>query len=129
MVAFADLDRFKVLNDTHGHAAGDAALRLFARVLRSSVRPDDITSRWGGEEFLLVLPNCTLDGAVEIMERVRANLAVALAGTDVPPFTVSFGAATSSVTSAFSSVVAQADEYLLQAKAAGRNRIITASNA
>lgn len=129
VVAFADLDRFKVLNDTHGHAAGDAALRLFARVLRSSVRPDDITSRWGGEEFLLVLPNCTLDGAVEIMERVRANLAVALAGTDVPPFTVSFGAATSSVTSAFSSVVAQADEYLLQAKAAGRNRIITASNA
>ena len=81
-VAYGDLDNFKVLNDTHGHDAGDQALRLFARILGESLRPKDLAARYGGEEFVVVLPNCNTDTAMSILERVRESLALALnAGT------------------------------------------------
>src|SRR5690606_10089241 len=60
-VAFIDIDRFKPLNDTHGHDTGDRALRLFADVLRRALRPDDIAARWGGEEFVVVLPGISAE--------------------------------------------------------------------
>ena len=85
VVAYGDLDQFKLLNDVHGHDTGDRALRLFARVLRDSVRPNDIPARYGGEEFVAVLPDCSLDNAVVVIERVRARLGAELAEGTVPP--------------------------------------------
>jgi diguanylate cyclase (GGDEF)-like protein len=94
-VAYGDLDHFKMLNDTHGHEAGDQALRLFSRVLRDSIRPNDIAGRYGGEEFVIVLPDCNTDTATVVLERVRERLALALTTGRVAPFTVSFGLAAS----------------------------------
>ena len=95
VVAYGDLDQFKLLNDVHGHDTGDRALRLFARVLRDSVRPNDIPARYGGEEFVAVLPDCSIDNAVIVIERIRTRLRTALTDGTVPPFTVSFGLAAS----------------------------------
>ncbi len=128
MVAYGDLDHFKLLNDTHGHEAGDRALRLFSHVLRDSVRPSDLVCRYGGEEFVVVLPDCTQDGAVAVLERVRERLALALTNGTVPPFTVSFGLASSTDHTTLDETVAAADRALLEAKQAGRNRVIVASS-
>ena len=123
MLAYGDLDHFKVLNDTHGHEAGDQALRLFARIMRDSVRPNDQVARYGGEEFVIVLPDCTTEAAVAVLERVRERLALALTSGRVPAFTVSFGVASSSQQDTFDDILATADRALLDAKAAGRNRV------
>ncbi len=122
-IAYGDLDHFKILNDTHGHEAGDQALRLFARVMRDSVRPDDIVSRYGGEEFVIVFPNCVADQAVAILERLRERLALALTAGSVPAFTASFGVTQSDPLNTFDEIVATADNALLAAKAQGRNRV------
>ncbi len=124
--AYGDLDHFKVLNDTHGHEAGDQALRLFARVLRDAIRPADITARYGGEEFVIVLPDCPVETAIRILERLRERLALTLTTGRVPPFTVSFGVASSADADTFDEVVALADQALLTAKKSGRNRTIRA---
>ena len=125
-VAYGDLDHFKLLNDVHGHDTGDRALRLFARVLRDSVRPNDIAARYGGEEFVVVLPDCTIADAYAVIDRVRARLADAQHGGTVPSFTVSFGLAPGEPNLAFGEIVEQADAALLQAKAEGRDRVILA---
>ena len=125
-VAYGDLDKFKIVNDTYGHQAGDQALRLFSRVLRESVRPDDITARYGGEEFLIVFPQTDVESATAVVERVRERLALALIAGQVAPFTVSFGVAPSRSADTFDGVVTLADQALLAAKAAGRDRVIVA---
>ncbi len=125
-LAYGDLDHFKILNDTQGHDAGDQALRLFARVLGDSLRPDDIAARYGGEEFVIVLPDCNTEGATTVLERVRESLALALSAGRVPPFTVTFGVASSAYAADFDEIVAIADRALLGAKAAGRNRVCVA---
>jgi diguanylate cyclase (GGDEF)-like protein len=126
-LAYGDLDHFKILNDTHGHEAGDQALRLFARVLGESMRPGDVTARYGGEEFVIVLPDCAPDTAVKVLERVREQLALTLTTGRVPPFTVSFGLASSVDADTFDQVVSVADQALLTAKLDGRNRTVVAS--
>jgi diguanylate cyclase (GGDEF)-like protein len=123
-LAYGDLDHFKLLNDTHGHEAGDQALRLFARVLRDCVRPDDLTARYGGEEFVIVLPDSPVETAAKVLERLRERLALTLTNGRVPPFTVSFGLACSADADAFDEVVAIADRALLTAKSDGRNRTV-----
>jgi len=125
-LAYGDLDHFKTLNDTQGHDAGDQALRLFARVLGDSLRPDDIAARYGGEEIVIVLPDCSTDSATAVLERVRESLALALSAGRVPPFTVTFGVASSAYAAEFDEIVAIADGALLGAKAAGRNRVSVA---
>jgi diguanylate cyclase (GGDEF)-like protein len=125
-VAYGDLDHFKALNDADGHEAGDHALRLFARVMRDAVRPADIVGRYGGEEFVIVLPDCETEAAIGVLERVRERLALGLANGRVPEFTVSFGVATSADGSNFTEILAAADHALLAAKAAGRDRILLA---
>ena len=68
----ADLDDFKAVNDAHGHAVGDHVLREFARVLRETVREIDLAGRWGGEEFLVLLPGADATGGAQLADRVRA---------------------------------------------------------
>ncbi|HEY5165421.1 MAG TPA: GGDEF domain-containing protein [Acidimicrobiia bacterium] len=127
-IAYGDLDHFKLLNDIHGHDAGDRALRLFARVLRDNVRPNDIAARYGGEEFVVVLPDCTVADAYVVIDRVRTRLADAQRGGTVPSFTVSFGLAPGEADLAFGEIVEQADVALLRAKSEGRDRVVLAGN-
>ena len=129
VVAFGDLDKFKDLNDAHGHEAGDHALRLFARVLRESIRPGDLPARFGGEEFLVVLPDATVESAVLVVERIRERLALALTSGTVPTFTASFGIADGAPGAELDEVVAEADTALYRAKRTGRNRVIVANEA
>jgi len=122
----ADLDEFKRLNDTYGHETGDRALRLFARVLERVTRDNDVACRYGGEEFVVVLPDARLQDAVAVVERARLELISLLANGDVPPFTASFGIAHSGYASQFDEVMRLADEALFAAKQAGRNRHVVA---
>jgi diguanylate cyclase (GGDEF)-like protein len=126
-VAYGDLDHFKDLNDTFGHAAGDRALRTFSQMLRDSLRPIDIPGRYGGEEFVIVLPECPVDEARQVLERVRERLAERIVVADLPPFTVSFGLASSDQAADFDQVVALADAALLSAKAGGRDQVVTST--
>ena len=126
-VAYGDLDHFKQLNDVYGHDAGDRALRTFSQVLRDSLRPADIPSRYGGEEFVIVLPGCGVPEAVQVLERVMGRTAERLSDGNHPNFTVSFGVASSDQAPEFHGVVTLADEALLQAKSGGRNKIVVAN--
>ena len=123
-VAVADLDRFKHLNDTFGHEAGDRALRMFAESVRSALRDDDWIGRWGGEEFVLVLPALTAIEAKAALDRVRERLAVACGRAEAPPVTVSIGVVDTTAASTTDELVRFADEALLAAKAQGRDRTI-----
>jgi len=122
-VAMFDLDRFKNYNDTYGHAAGDEALEAFGEILKRQTRDSDIAGRYGGEEFLAILPNTDVGGARQYAERVRESLArhELPSGTRI---TVSAGVAVSGPTmSDASELVRAADAALYQAKAAGGNRV------
>jgi diguanylate cyclase (GGDEF)-like protein len=123
-VAYGDLDHFKNLNDAFGHSTGDRALRTFAQVLRDSLRPADIPCRYGGEEFVIVLPDCPIGEAAQVLERVRERLADRTVLAALPSFTISFGLAASEQAGEFEQVVALADDALLRAKAAGRDQIV-----
>jgi diguanylate cyclase (GGDEF)-like protein len=126
-VAFADLDHFKILNDTHGHAAGDRALSHFAAIAASSVRTGDLVCRFGGEEFLLVYVACDVTEAAPIVHRLRSLLADSIAAAGVPPFTVSVGLSDSQHADTAAGVIASADAALLSAKRQGRDQLIIAS--
>jgi len=128
-VAYGDLDHFKELNDVFGHDAGDRALRAFSQVLRDSLRPADIASRYGGEEFVIVLPGCPVEEALIVLGRVRQRMAERLVTAQLPVFTVSFGLATSDQGSDFQEVVNLADQALLSAKASGRDQVVVARGA
>jgi diguanylate cyclase (GGDEF)-like protein/PAS domain S-box-containing protein len=123
-VALADLDSFKLLNDKHGHEAGDRALRLFAQVALDTVRDGDRVGRWGGEEFMILFPGSNQDQAVKEVERIRTALAAAHTG-DHPRFTVSFGVADSSSGGTVQELVQVADAALYRAKQGGRDQVQT----
>lgn len=125
-VAMADLDHFKQLNDRHGHDSGDRALRTFSRVVREAVRAEDLVSRYGGEEFVVVLPGLDAGGAVDILERLREQLRQAVDSALVPSFTVSVGVADSTWSTELDEVLRAADQALLSAKSAGRDRVVVA---
>ena len=126
-VVACDLDHFKLLNDTHGHEAGDRALRLFSRTLRDAVRPQDLVARLGGEEFVVVLPGCSMVDAAAIAARVGKALCANLARGTVPAFTASFGVADSSQGRDLAKILPLADTALYAAKRSGRNRVMVAS--
>jgi len=122
-VAIADLDRFKVLNDSHGHGCGDTVLAHVADVLKSRLRTTDAVGRWGGDEFIVVLPETAVDHAVLLMERLRANverLRIPCSGHDHVA-TVSIGVADGADDAQWHRVVKRADDALYDAKTEGRN--------
>ena len=128
-VLMLDMDHFKRINDNFGHDAGDQALTEVARVMLRCGRTDDVLARWGGEEFIYLLPDTGVAEASALAERVRqsvAALTLTFAGTPVS-FTVSIGIAERRRATPLADVIAQADALLLRAKAEGRNRVLVAS--
>ena len=123
-LAVADLDHFKRLNDTYGHETGDRALRMFAEVLRASLRSVDLVARWGGEEFTIAFPGVTASEAAAACDRVRESLLVASSSGAVPGFTVSFGVVDATVAGGVREALRLADEALYAAKNAGRDRVV-----
>ena len=128
-VAMFDLDRFKSVNDTHGHQAGDRVLEQLADILRESAREIDRIGRYGGEEFMVLLPGTSIDDAEVFVERVRREVARRpfAIGTDEPlHMTISVGVATypHERINSPETLVRVADEALYAAKAAGRDRVV-----
>jgi diguanylate cyclase (GGDEF)-like protein len=127
-VLLADIDHFKQVNDTFGHAAGDAALRKVAKHLTESVRNYDAVSRYGGEEFLMVLPDCEAKSGCERAEHIRHALELSPAnfGEVKIPLTMSVGVANSADWPGLEAevLIRKADEALYRAKADGRNRVV-----
>ena len=122
----ADLDDFKSINDEHGHAVGDDVLREFAAVLRATVRESDLAGRWGGEEFLLLLPGTGAIGGAQLADRVRIVLAersFAGRGGVVFQVTCSFGVAQLRAGDDGRELFAAADRALYRAKRKGKNRV------
>jgi diguanylate cyclase (GGDEF)-like protein len=124
-LAMADLDHFKRLNDTHGHEAGDRALRLFARTTLRVLRSEDLVCRYGGEEFVFVFPDRTVEEGVAALERLRQEVLLALTAGSVPGFTASFGVTHSFAAPSLEEVCRIADVALFRAKREGRDRIVT----
>ena len=128
-VVLSDLDDFKRINDRHGHPVGDTVLREFARTLRECVRDIDLAGRWGGEEFVLVLPGTDAGGAAQLAARVRAALVrrpiLAPDGSRIE-LSASFGVAAYPDSTSAAELIAAADAALYSAKRAGKDRVVTA---
>lgn len=118
----ADVDRFKDLNDAHGHAVGDAALRRIAKALTAGLRPGDLLARYGGEEFALLVSDVDTNAATEVAERLRRQV-FERAGGDAPACTLSVGVAALRTGEPFDALVTRADAALFRAKQAGRDRV------
>jgi diguanylate cyclase (GGDEF)-like protein len=120
-----DIDHFKQLNDSFGHACGDEALRVFADTARGVLREHDVIGRLGGEEFALALPGTTLDGAIEAAERLRMAVTAAPVIAGVPGYrmTVSIGVVVIDPFEGLAAALARADHALYAAKTGGRNRV------
>ena len=128
LLAQLDIDHFKRVNDTHGHATGDRALQAFAGIVRASVRDTDVLARWGGEEFVLLLSDTQMDDARDLLERVRQ----AVAAMEIPHaagvlrMTVSAGLALHLPGDMVEQTLERADQALYTAKSLGRNRVVVA---
>ncbi|MFH1282963.1 MAG: GGDEF domain-containing protein [bacterium] len=126
-IIFGDLDHFKKINDTYGHECGDRLLQKVAVVLKSTLRHQDVVSRWGGEEFVILLPDTSLENARYVAEKLRKNVA------DQPFFyrfreikkTMSFGVSNHSYENIGSDTgIQKADYNMYQAKQKGRNTVV-----
>jgi diguanylate cyclase (GGDEF)-like protein len=130
-LAILDLDRFKSVNDKHGHAAGDEVLRRAATVIARSLRTSDLLARWGGEEFVALLPKANQKGAVQSMERaLQALRQEQFVGADGSTFKVTFSAGVVQYPEGASieEAVSAADRLLYLAKVAGRDRVLGAND-
>ncbi len=125
-VAMIDLDHFKAINDAHGHAAGDEALRRFAAFCREALRASDVIGRLGGEEFGIVLPETGIDAALPVMERLREMVGAQRnhEAAGFIGFTISVGVAELRPEDEVSKLLSRADQALYAAKRQGRNRVL-----
>ncbi len=126
-----DVDNFKLVNDRYGHAGGDAVLQALGRILPSALRGMDMSCRWGGEEFALLLHGVGGDSAAGIIERLRqavAQTAIVAAGQSLR-CTVSIGVAQARRGDSFDALMRRADDAMYSAKAAGKNRVCLAEAA
>ncbi len=122
---FLDLDNFKIINDTLGHLQGDQVLKTLADYLRRGMRQADVVCRYGGEEFVVLLPETGLEQALRLAERLRhhiSRMAIPLPGRDLY-VTVSIGAAVLTPHMDGEALVAAADAAMYRAKQAGRNQV------
>ncbi|HEY5282327.1 MAG TPA: diguanylate cyclase [Polyangia bacterium] len=117
-----DIDHFKAINDSRGHGAGDEVLRLVAKTIASGVRDTDLVARWGGEEFLVVLPETAYTGALICAEKIRAKVE-ALSEQIGIRITISGGVYQPGPGESLGDLLSRADERLYEAKNSGRNRI------
>jgi diguanylate cyclase (GGDEF)-like protein len=128
-VVMVDVDHFKKFNDVYGHAAGDKVLVSVAATLQQRLRPTDLLCRFGGEEFVVILPGTPLAGGHIAAERLRKHVeklsCVGPGDVTLPPITVSLGVAQLAEDDSATSLLARADAALYRAKAEGRNRVVT----
>lgn len=127
LVLMVDIDRFKLVNDTYGHAAGDLVIQFVAQALADCVRPMDTVARFGGEEFAVILPNCPPAFGQAVAERIRRKVesgVIAVGSQQSLSVTISLGGAYAPqwVRSSATLWIERADQHLYRAKAEGRNR-------
>ena len=129
-MAMVDIDHFKQVNDVYGHEAGDALLRGLSQAMTECVRECDMLSRWGGEEFLLLLPGTDPDGAGRLLERIRETVGATLfdcrtgAESVAVSVTVTIGVSVIAPGDALDDVVRRADAALYRGKEQGRNQVV-----
>ena len=114
-----DIDKFKSVNDTYGHAVGDIVIAAVAAILKANVRSIDILARYGGEEFIAILHKSDITDGLQVAERIRAAVEALELGPDKPRITTSVGVASGSS----EHLIEQADKALYEAKRKGRNRV------
>ena len=119
-----DIDSFKHINDTYGHSVGDDVLIRLADIMKSGVRPTDYAGRWGGDEFVILLPDTDIDQSEEVADRMRRNFAEADILPDGKAVTASFGVTTSYEGETLESFYRRMDSALYTAKGAGKNQVI-----
>ncbi len=117
-----DIDHFKKINDTYGHDKGDYALKTIAEIARRTLRKSDYVLRWGGEEFLVILPETDLDGATKVAEKIRSNIEN-YNFKDIGKVTVSIGVTMLKMGEPLNNAIKRVDEALYAAKNKGRNRV------
>lgn len=124
-VIIGDADHFKRINDTYGHDVGDKVLIILGQRLCNAIRKSDLAVRWGGEEFLIILPNTGLEEAGRLAERLRGRIASPVFVVDnlQIPVTISLGVAWCSIEDSVECMLLQADAALYNSKAQGRNRV------
>ena len=124
-VALIDLDHFKLINDVHGHAGGDQVLRGFAHRVESELRGADMMARWGGEEFLLMLPDTSIEAAQQCLERLRERLRLSPFDEVTPGLRLTFSAGVTGCLGQgdIESAIERADQAMYRAKRAGRDRV------
>ena len=120
-ILMTDIDFFKHVNDTYGHDKGDEVLKSVAAVIKSCTRSNDYIIRWGGEEFVVIMPNCPIREAVNVAERIRER--VEITENDVCPITVSLGVASYDGVN-YENAITEADKALYEAKEGGRNKVV-----
>lgn len=122
---FVDVDHFKRVNDVHGHTVGDQVLRMVAHAMKDSLRSFDFVGRWGGEEFIVILPNITDDLLLRVAERCRANVEASVfqSGGEAIVVTISIGAVLASMGEDMDGCLERADRLMYRSKQGGRNRV------
>lgn len=128
-LAMIDLDHFKQVNDQHGHDHGDEVLVKISKLLKSSLRETDFVARWGGEEFLVLMPKTSLEKGLNVAETIRQNIAncsINYGGID-HHVTATLGVASYGVNSSFEETINRADKALFKGKQQGRNRVVQVS--
>jgi two-component system cell cycle response regulator len=125
-----DIDNFKNVNDRYGHVCGDEVLRHIGRMLNNLIRESDIAARYGGEEFAILLPNATVEGALDLANRLRTAIGeIVVAETDGTKITVSIGITTfvDGNMHSYEQLIKLADEAMYQSKKMGKDRITVAA--